>query len=326
LIACKRCAAPLASDALVCVRCHALIHSEGLEQISATARLLEDQRDFKAARDEWSKAVPLLPLNSRQAAWIQTHVERLAVSVNAPPPVPTRSAKWPKWLAPAVPIVVALSKGKAILALFNAKFLLSFGAFLGVYWSLYGIAFALGFAGQILIHEMGHYVDIRRRGLPADMPLFLPGLGAFVRWNALGVSLETRAAVSLAGPLAGLMAAATCGTIWLLTGNAIWGALARSGAWLNLLNLIPVWGLDGSHAFLALAKRDRGILLVSALTLFLLVHDGVLVLVALGAIWRMFTKDLPEHSSPFTLLYFSAVLAGLGALVWLVPGHGFGTP
>jgi hypothetical protein len=37
---------------------------------------------------------------------------------------------------------------KAILALFNAKFLLSFGAFLGVYWSLYGIAFALGFAAR----------------------------------------------------------------------------------------------------------------------------------------------------------------------------------
>jgi hypothetical protein len=56
-----------------------------------------------------------------------------------------------------------------------------------------GWAFGLGFAALILVHEMGHYIDITRRGLPADMPVFLPGLGAYVRWRALGVPDETRA-------------------------------------------------------------------------------------------------------------------------------------
>src|SRR5439155_7557954 len=85
----------------------------------------------------------------------------------------------------------------------------------------------------------------KRRGLPAEMPVFLPGLGAYVRWGALGVPLETRAAVSLAGPLAGWFAAAVCALLWFHTHDRIWAALAQVGAWLNILNLIPVPILDG---------------------------------------------------------------------------------
>lgn len=267
----------------------------------------------------------MLPEDSRQALWIQEHVRGLRLLPAPAAPRPGRS-KWLKWLAPLAPIALALSKGKALLALFNLKFILSFGAFLGVYWSLWGISFALGFAIQILIHEMGHYIDVKRRGLPADMPIFLPGVGAFVSWNALGVSLETRAAVSLAGPLAGWMAAAVCGLLWFTTGNEIWAALGRSGAWLNLLNLIPVWGLDGGHAFLALTRKQRGMLLAATFVLFLLHREGVLILVGLGAAVRMFTKDAPEQSGPATAWYFLAVLVALTGLTWWLPGEGFGAP
>ena len=97
----------------------------------------------------------------------------------------------------------------------------------------------------ILVHEMGHYIDIKRRGLPADMPVFLPGLGAYVRWNALGVSTETRSFVSLAGPLAGCIGAAVCALVWIDTGESLWIGLASLTAIINLLNLIPVWILDG---------------------------------------------------------------------------------
>lgn len=320
--ACRRCSASLSSDAQVCRHCHTLVHAEELEQLAASARMFEEQRDLRQAREQWLKALPMLPEDSRQALWIQEHVRHL----NFPVPAEPVRSRWLGRLAPVAPVAIALSKGKALLALFNAKFILSFGAFLGVYWSLYGVAFALGFAIQILIHEMGHYIDVRRRGLPADMPMFLPGLGAFVRWNALGVSLETRAAVSLAGPLAGCMAAAACGLLWLTTGNSIWGALARSGAWLNLLNLIPVWGLDGGHAFQALSRRQRGALLASALVLFLLIGDALLLLIALGATWRMFTKDYPEQPSLFATYYFAVVLVALAGLVWILPGQGFGSP
>jgi len=58
--------------------------------------------------------------------------------------------------------------------------LLSLGAFATFYWALYGAKFGVGFAILILVHEMGHFIDIRRRGLPAEMPVFLRGLGAYV--------------------------------------------------------------------------------------------------------------------------------------------------
>ena len=115
---------------------------------------------------------------------------------------------WAKRLGPLAPLAVLLAKGKSLLfALFKLKFLFSFAAFLGIYWALYGAWFGIGFAVMIMIHEMGHFAEVKRRGLPAEMPVFLPGLGAYVKWQALGVSTEARALVSLAGPAAGLLAA-----------------------------------------------------------------------------------------------------------------------
>ena len=321
---CKRCSAPLPAGSLVCKHCHALVHAVELEQLRAAAKMMEEQRDFAQAKQHWSKALTLLPADSKQASWIAAHIEQLdrASRVLAP----RKQSKWAGRLAPIAPIAVALSKGKALLAIFNLKFLFSLGAFLGVYWSLYGMKFAIGFTAQIVIHELGHYIDIKRRGLPADLPVFLPGMGAFVRWQAMGVPVETRAYVSLAGPLAGWVAAAGCTVMWLQTGNEFWAALARSGAWLNLLNLIPVWALDGGQAFLALAKAQRGVLLACALALFLMVNESVFLLIALGAAWRLFSKDFPEEPSVSTTVYFAVVLIALAGVVSLVPGRAFGTP
>jgi Zn-dependent protease len=172
---------------------------------------------------------------------------------------------------------------------------------------------------------MGHFIDIKRRGLPADMPVFLPGLGAYVRWQALGVPLETRAAISLAGPLAGLFASVACAVIWWQTKDLFWGELARVGAILNLLNLIPVWMLDGGQAVLALSKTERIILLVVCAALGVALGQNMFFLVALGAGYRaFFSRDLPAHPSRATTIYFVAVLIALGVIIRLMPGHGLG--
>jgi Zn-dependent protease len=221
-------------------------------------------------------------------------------------------------------VAIALSKAKVLLSLFKLNFLFSLAAFMGVYWALYGAKFGVGFAVLVLLHEMGHFIDIKRRGLPADMPVFLPGLGAYVRWKALGVSSETRAAVSLAGPLAGCLAAAACGLLWWMTGNGIWAALGRASAWLNVLNLIPVWALDGGQAAFALDKTERLWLLSACVALWLLLGQNVFFLVALGACYRLFAKDLPERPSRATAAYFVSVLTSLGLVMWFLPGQGLG--
>jgi Zn-dependent protease len=309
---------------LACDQCHALVHSEKLDQLAAEAKALEARGDLRQARERWLMGMPLLPPNSRQADWIQQHVRALdsvASKTQTPPP---SENPWTKKLGPVGPIALLLAKGKFLLtALFKLKFLLSFAAFIGLYWAAFGMKFGVGFAVLILLHEMGHFIDIKRRGLPAEMPVFLPGLGAYVRWQALGVPLETRAAISLAGPLAGFLVSVACAALWWQTGDPLWAALARVGAVLNLLNLIPIWVLDGGQAVLALSKTERIILLTASLALWLLLGQNMFFLVALGAGYQaFFGGNLPERPSVAITVYFIAVLTALGLMIWLLPEQG----
>ena len=321
---CKSCSYEIAEGVLACPKCHALVYAEKLESIVARAKALESQQQFAEARVQWLQALPYLPPHSTQAEWVRETARKLELAPRQAAVQPSRS-KWASRLGPLAPIAVVLAKGKGLfLAVFKLKFLLSLGAFMAFYWTLYGAKFGAGFAALILIHEMGHYVDIKRRGLPAEMPVFLPGLGAYVRWQALGVTGQTRAAVSLAGPLAGWIASALCAAIWWQTGNGIWAALARAGAWLNVLNLIPVWLLDGGQAVLVLNKAERIVLVSTCVALSFVLGESVFFLVAAGAAWRLFTKDIPAEPNRAITGYFIGVLASLGLIMWLMPGQGFG--
>jgi Zn-dependent protease len=233
--------------------------------------------------------------------------------------------KWARRFGPLAPIVILLLKGKALIfSIFKLKFIFSLAAFMALYWQLFGMKFGIGFTVGILIHELGHYIDIKRRGLPAEMPVFLPGLGAYVQWNALGVSKETRAQVSLAGPLAGLLAAIVCALVWWKTRDPLWAALARAGAWLNLLNLIPVWVLDGSQAALAISKNARILLLCTCLVCWYAFGESAYFLVACGLVYRLFTKDLPDEPSRNVAAFFALLIVALGAVMWMMPGAGPG--
>ena len=324
---CKRCAHDLAPGALVCDQCHALVHSEKLDQLAVEAKQLEATGNLRQAREHWLMGLPLLPPNSRQATWIQDHARALDTAANRIQPPPQSDNKWAQKLGPVGPVAVLLAKSKVLLtAIFKLKFLLSFAAFIGIYWAAFGMKFGIGFAVLILIHEMGHFIDIKRRGLPAEMPVFLPGLGAYVRWQALGVPLETRAAISLAGPLAGFFAALACAVLWWQTGNPLWAALARAGAVLNLLNLIPVWVLDGGQAALALSKTERIVLLTACLALWLVLGENMFFLVGLGFGYQVFfAGHLPARPSRATTVYFFVVLTALGVMIWLMPGQGLGS-
>jgi Zn-dependent protease len=323
---CKRCSHELPLGALVCDQCHALVHSDKLDQLAAEAKALEAKGDFRQARERWLMGLPLLPANSRQASWIQEHVRALDSTAIKTQGAPASENKWAKKLGPVGPIAVLLAKGKFVLtALFKLKFLLSFVAFVGIYWAAFGMKFGIGFAVLILLHEMGHFIDVKRRGLPAEMPVFLPGFGAYVRWQAMGVPIETRAAVSLAGPLAGFFTALACVALWSQTGNQLWAALARAGAVLNLLNLIPVWVLDGGQAVLALSKGERIVLLVAALALWLVLGENMFFLVAIGAAYQVFFGgNFPAAPSRATTVYYIAILTALGVILRFLPGQGLG--
>jgi Zn-dependent protease len=322
---CPRCSQELPPAALVCDHCHALVHSEELERLSAEAKALEAGGDLRQARDKWLSALTLLPATSTQADWIKQHAKAL-IAGGGPPQSPRASDNpWVQQRELISPITGQAGTGSPMKAGVKLTSILSFLAFVAIYSIGSGVKFGIGFALLILIHEMGHFVDIKRRGLPADMPVFLPGLGAYVRWQAMGVLIETRAAVSLAGPLAGFFASVACAVLWYQTRNPLWASLARSGAILNLLNLIPVWVLDGGQAALALSKTERLVLMAACGVLGLALGQRLFLLVGLGAGYRaFFATDFPAHPSRATTVYFIAVLTALGVIIRLMPGQGLG--
>jgi Zn-dependent protease len=189
-----------------------------------------------------------------------------------------------------------------------------------VYWALYGVKFGVGLAVLILVHELGHLIEVRRRGLAADLPMFIPGFGAYVRWSATGVTSDTRALVSLAGPLAGAVGAVFCLLIWALTQEGLWIGLASFSALINLLNLIPVWTLDGGQAMVAINRSGRIGVAIAAVLFAAFFSQPLLLLVAGGAAYRVFEKssaDIPVNYR--VTAYFITLVCVLGYLSTLAP-------
>jgi Zn-dependent protease len=297
-----------------------MVHARRLEELAASARAHEELKELVAAHEDWQAALALLPADSSQAVWVRAKLAELFQVIRdeaAKDPSPT----WTRRLGPFAPIVLLLLKGKVFLSLLKLKFLLSFVSFAGIYWALYGAKFGIGLAVLILVHELGHFIAVKRRGLSADLPMFIPGFGAYVRWAAAGVSSDTRAFVSLAGPLAGALGAAFCALLWMQTQERLWIGLASFSAFINLMNLIPVWTLDGGQAMVAINRAGRIGIAIAGVLFAAFFSQPLLLLVVGGAVYRAFDKTLAPDMPPNygATAYFVILLAGLGFLASLAP-------
>lgn len=116
-----------------------------------------------------------------------------------------------------------------------------------VYATIFGWKYAVGFVLLLFIHEMGHYLAARKRGLAVGAPTFIPFVGAWIEMKQLPHDVETEAFVGFAGPLAGTAAAMACYLLARGTGSDLALALAYAGCMLNLFNLLPVSPLDGGR-------------------------------------------------------------------------------
>ena len=135
--------------------------------------------------------------------------------------------------------------------LLKFKILLTAGSMLvsiAAYTWLWGLSFAIGFVLLILVHELGHVLELRRQGVPASAPLFIPFLGAVIGMKELPDDAWKEAKVALAGPLLGSAGAAVCWIAGEAAGSDVLMGLAFVGFFLNLFNLIPIVPLDGGRA------------------------------------------------------------------------------
>jgi Zn-dependent protease len=255
----------------------------------------------------------LLPPESSEHAGVRREIQRLDARIS-----PKAATDWKKRLGPLGVGLAALAKYKTALLvlLTKGKFILSILAFLGVYWSLFGWWFAVGLTGSVFLHEMGHYLMARRFGFSAELPMFLPGFGAFVKWNGAGVEPGIRAQISLAGPFFGLLSGLIAYGIYLSTGQAVWLALAHFAGWINLLNLIPVFIFDGASAMNALGSQGRMAILLVSIVMFFILNEFLLVLIAIATGYRLFRRDFPAEPKQGIAYAFIGLVLGNGFLSW----------
>ncbi len=171
-------------------------------------------------------------------------------------PEPTWRVLMRRLWAPIAGLGLLLWKLKfALAAVFKLKVFTTAGSMIvsvGAYALLGGWWFGLGLVLLIFVHEIGHVLELRRQGVPASAPLFIPFLGAFVGLKQLPADAWREAQVALAGPLLGSLGAfAVWGAAEVYDSNFL-RAMAFVGFLINLFNLLPVVPLDGGRAVAAL--------------------------------------------------------------------------
>ena len=218
--------------------------------------------------------------------------------------------------------IALLFVGKAKVLTTSLSMLVSIAA----YTFIFGFWFAAGFVVLLLVHEMGHVIQLRREGIEASAPLFIPFLGAVVGAKSLGDDATAEARVGLAGPILGTLGAAACIPLYAATGNELFKALAFTGFFLNLFNLVPLTPLDGGRAMAALSPwMWFAGLFAFALLAFTAPNPIILLILLLGGLdtyrrFKAYRAGGPESReyyrvTPRNRLVVLAVYLGLIALL-----------
>jgi Zn-dependent protease len=301
------------------------VHADTLTRLAAEAEAHEAAGRRDEALALWRQALELLPADAAQVPTIQQRIGALAAAGGDRPaaPAPDFTRRFGPVLGGLL-LVLWKAKFLVVLILTKAKFLLlgltkmgtllSMLAAAGVYWTLWGWKFALGIVGSIYVHEMGHVAALRRYGIKASAPMFIPGIGAVIRLRQHPATPGEDARVGLAGPLWGLGAALAAYGIYRATGSAIWGAIAHFGAWVNLFNLLPFWQLDGGRGFRALTKQQRFAACAALGVGLLLSGDGILLLLLAGAAFRAIAEPGAAEPNRRVLVKYSVLAIGLALL------------
>jgi Zn-dependent protease len=172
------------------------------------------------------------------------------------------------------------------------------------YALIYGWRYAAGFVGLIFVHEMGHYLAARQRGLAVGVPTFIPFVGAWIQLKELPHDVETEAYVAIAGPVAGTVGALVCYFGARGSGSELLLALAYAGCFLNLFNLIPISPLDGGRITAIVSPRVWLLGVPILLALFFYRPSPLLVMIAILAAPQLLKAWRYDPAAPENLAYY----------------------
>jgi Zn-dependent protease len=246
-------------------------------------------------------------------------------------PARPRQSFFRRRIAPLGAALVAfLTKIKAIILLLPKVKLLVTAATMAVsvaaYGAIWGFAFGAGFVILLLVHEMGHVIALRREGIRASAPMFIPFMGALISARSLGDNALAEARVGLAGPILGTIGSLVCLAVWLITGHDYWRALAYTGLFLNLFNLLPVVPLDGGRAMAAMTPWMWFAGFAGIVALAFVFPNPIILIIAVFAAFETYRRWQQRRSggreqqayyrvSPRDRLLVGAVYLGLVALL-----------
>lgn len=218
-------------------------------------------------------------------------------------PAPSSNRATAGWLTGLGAAVIAFFKygGLLLLKIPALGTLLSVGISFAAYAWWQGPWFAVALISMLFVHEMGHVVEIRRQGMNATAPIFIPFLGAAIFQREHPTTAVKQAQIGIAGPIAGTLGATVAYVLFLSTGWKVLLLAATIGFFLNLINLIPIWQLDGSWILAPVSKwvYVGGYALV--VVAFLFTHSVFLLIIALfgisSLIQRFRTAESPYYRS-----------------------------
>ncbi|MEP7086145.1 MAG: site-2 protease family protein [Gemmatimonadota bacterium] len=298
-----------------------------MKTIAARAEAARIAGNLEIAREQWREALPFLPPDSQQHATIDERIAELTTRIDAANPraagkKPT-NPDHPAWRralgAAATGFLLLLGKLKfLILGLTKASTFFSMLGFFAVYWKIYGWPLAAGLVVSIYIHEMGHVSVLKKFGIGAGAPLFIPGVGALVMLKEHPADAHVDAEIGLAGPIWGLGAGLASIVVFWVTHIPIWAAIAHLTGFINMFNLTPVWQLDGSRGFHALDRPQRIAVIGAIAIAYLLTNQRLLLLVGIVAIWRAVQKE----QGPGDLKAAGTYVGLIAALSWLARAVG----
>jgi len=193
------------------------------------------------------------------------------------------------------------------------------------YAFVFGWRYAAGFVGLIFVHEMGHYLAARQRGLNVGAPTFIPFVGAWIELKDLPHDVETEAWVGFAGPLLGSVAAVGCYFAARAYDSNLLLALAYAGFFINLFNLIPLSPFDGGRITAVLSPRIWLLGVPVLAGIFLWRPSPLLILMAVLAAPQVMKAWKHDPTDPANQRYYAVsnetrltyALYYLGLLVFL---------
>ncbi len=225
----------------------------------------------------------------------------------------------PKLWAPIAALAFLVWKLKAVaLAAFKFKVFTTSASMLvsvAAYSWIWGWRFALGFVLLLLVHELGHVAELRRQGVPASAPLFIPFLGAVVGMKQMPKDAWREARVALAGPILGSIGAAGVWAAGEALDSELLLALAFVGFFLNLFNLAPIVPLDGGRAVAALHPAIWGLGLLLLVGLTIVAPNPILLLILLLGgleLWRRWqSRNDPDARTYYRIPAWQRAVVGV---------------